>query len=42
MMFALLAGAEIFGFLGILLAVPIMALLKNVFVMFIKRYKKIY
>lgn len=42
MIFALLAGAEIFGFLGIIFAVPAMALLKNVFVMFIKRYKKIY
>ena len=42
MIFALLAGAEIFGFLGILFAVPVTALLKNIFVMFIKRYKKIY
>lgn len=42
MIFALLAGAEIFGFLGIVFAVPVTALLKNIFVMFIRRYKKIY
>lgn len=42
MMFSLLAGAEIFGFLGILLAIPAAALLKNIFIMFVKRYKKIH
>ena len=42
MMFALLAGANIFGIIGIFLAVPVLALLKNIFVMMVNRYKQIY
>lgn len=38
--FALLAGTEIFGIMGMLFAVPILALTKNVFLIFIKRYKR--
>lgn len=42
MMFALLAGANIFGIIGMFLAVPTLALIKNVCVMMINRYKQIY
>ncbi len=42
MMFALLAGANIFGIIGMFLAVPVLALLKNIFIMTINRYKQIY
>ena len=40
MAFAMLAGAQIFGFLGVIFAVPVMAILKTIFIMFIKKYKK--
>lgn len=42
MMFALLAGANIFGIVGMFLAVPVLALTKNICVMLINRYKQIY
>jgi len=42
MMFALLAGANIFGIIGMFLAVPAFALMKNICVMFLNRYKQIY
>lgn len=42
MMFALLAGASVFGVIGMFLAVPTLALIKNVCVMMINRYKQIY
>lgn len=42
MMFALLAGASVFGIIGMFLAVPTLALIKNVFIMMINRYKQIY
>lgn len=42
MMFALLAGANVFGIIGMFLAVPVLALMKNICVMLINRYKQIY
>lgn len=42
MMFALLAGANAFGIIGMFLAVPTLALIKNVCIMMINRYKQIY
>lgn len=42
MMFALLAGANAFGLIGMFLAVPAFALFKNVCIMMINRYKQIY
>lgn len=42
MMFALLAGANVFGIIGMFLAVPTLALMKNICVMLINRYKQIY
>ena len=41
-MFALLAGASAFGVIGMFLAVPTLALIKNVCIMMINRYKQIY
>jgi predicted PurR-regulated permease PerM len=38
--FALVAGAEIFGIMGMIFAVPVLALMKNLFLIFIKRYKR--
>lgn len=38
--FALVVGAEIFGIMGMIFAVPVLALMKNVFLIFIKRYKR--
>lgn len=38
--FALVAGTEIFGIMGMIFSVPILALTKNVFLIFIKRYKR--
>ncbi len=40
MIFALVAGAEIFGILGMIFAVPVVALIKNLILIFIKRYKR--
>jgi len=40
MMFALLAGASIFGVIGMFLAVPALAILKNIFIIAINRYKQ--
>ncbi|MCA6071731.1 MAG: AI-2E family transporter [Endomicrobium sp.] len=40
MIFAMLAGAQIFGFLGVIFAVPVLAILKTIFIMLIQKYKK--
>ena len=40
MMCALLAGASIFGVIGMFLAVPALAILKNIFIIAINRYKQ--
>ncbi|MCL2144610.1 MAG: AI-2E family transporter [Endomicrobia bacterium] len=40
MIFAMLAGAQVFGFLGIIFAVPVMAIIKTIFFMLVKKYKK--
>jgi predicted PurR-regulated permease PerM len=37
MVFAMLAGGHVFGFLGVVFAVPVAAILKSVFVMLVKR-----
>lgn len=42
MMFALLAGANIFGIIGMFLAVPTVALIKRIFLVFLERYKQVY
>ncbi len=39
MVFAMLAGAQVFGFLGIVFAVPVMAIIKTIFFMLVKKYK---
>ncbi|MDR2425854.1 MAG: AI-2E family transporter [Endomicrobium sp.] len=39
MIFAMLAGAQVFGFLGIVFAVPVAAIIKTIFFMLIKKYK---
>jgi predicted PurR-regulated permease PerM len=39
MIFAMLAGAQVFGFLGIIFAVPVAAIIKTIFFMLIKKYK---
>ncbi|AKL98117.1 AI-2E family transporter [Endomicrobium proavitum] len=39
MIFVMLAGAQIFGFLGIVFAVPVAAIIKTIFVMLFKKYK---
>ncbi|MDR0723852.1 MAG: AI-2E family transporter [Endomicrobium sp.] len=39
MVFAMLAGAQIFGFLGIIFAVPVAAIIKTIFVMFVQKYR---
>jgi predicted PurR-regulated permease PerM len=41
MVFAMLAGAQIFGFLGIIFAVPIVAIIKTVFIMIVDKYKRL-
>ena len=40
MIFAMLAGAQVFGFLGIVFAVPAAAIIKTIFLMLVKKYKK--
>ncbi|MCA6069743.1 MAG: AI-2E family transporter [Endomicrobium sp.] len=40
MIFAMLAGAQIFGFLGVIFAIPVMAILKTIFIMLVQKYKK--
>jgi predicted PurR-regulated permease PerM len=37
MVFAMLAGGHVFGFLGVVFAVPVVAIFKSVFVMLVKR-----
>lgn len=39
MIFAMLAGAQVFGFLGIIFAVPVAAIIKTIFLMLFKKYK---
>ncbi|MCL1971824.1 MAG: AI-2E family transporter [Endomicrobia bacterium] len=39
MIFAMLAGAQVFGFLGIVFAVPVAAIIKTIFFMLVKKYK---
>ncbi|MDR1696146.1 MAG: AI-2E family transporter [Endomicrobium sp.] len=39
MMFVMLAGASVFGFLGIVFAVPVTAIIKAIFFMLVKKYK---
>ena len=39
MIFVMLAGAQIFGFLGIIFAVPVAAIFKTIFMMLVKKYK---
>jgi len=39
MIFAMLAGGQVFGFLGVLFAVPVMAIIKTIFFMLVKKYK---
>ncbi|MCL2390802.1 MAG: AI-2E family transporter [Endomicrobia bacterium] len=39
MMFVLLAGAQVFGFLGVVFAVPVTAIIKTIFFMLVKKYK---
>jgi predicted PurR-regulated permease PerM len=40
MVFAMLAGGQIFGFLGVIFAIPVMAIIKTVFIMLIQKYKR--
>jgi len=40
MIFAMLAGAQVFGFLGIVFAVPVAAMIKTVFFLLISKYKQ--
>jgi predicted PurR-regulated permease PerM len=37
--FAILAGAHIFGIIGMLFAVPTLAIIKSIFFLFLKKYK---
>ncbi|MCL2485926.1 MAG: AI-2E family transporter [Endomicrobia bacterium] len=39
MMFVMLAGGSVFGFLGVVFAVPVTAIIKTVFFMLVKKYK---
>ncbi|MDR1418395.1 MAG: AI-2E family transporter [Endomicrobium sp.] len=39
MVFAMLSGAQIFGFLGIVFAVPVAAIIKTIFIMIVQKYK---
>jgi predicted PurR-regulated permease PerM len=39
MIFAMLAGAQVFGFLGIVFAVPVAAIIKTIFFMLVQKYK---
>jgi predicted PurR-regulated permease PerM len=39
-LFIMLAGGQIFGFLGVVFAVPVTAILKTVFIMLINKYKR--
>ncbi|MDR2395179.1 MAG: AI-2E family transporter [Endomicrobium sp.] len=41
MVFAMLTGAQIFGFLGIIFAVPIAAIIKAIFIMLVQKYKTV-
>jgi predicted PurR-regulated permease PerM len=41
MLFAMLAGAQIFGFLGIVFAVPVAAIIKTIFIMILEKYKRL-
>jgi predicted PurR-regulated permease PerM len=38
-MFAIVAGAELFGFIGMIFAVPVLAIIKSVFFILLKRYR---
>ncbi|MDR3049272.1 MAG: AI-2E family transporter [Elusimicrobiota bacterium] len=40
MIFAMLAAAQVFGFLGIFFAVPAAAIIKTIFLMLLQKYKK--
>jgi predicted PurR-regulated permease PerM len=40
MVFAMLAGGQFFGFLGVIFAVPITAIIKTVFIMLVQKYKR--
>ncbi|MDR3256393.1 MAG: AI-2E family transporter [Endomicrobium sp.] len=40
--FALLAGGQIFGFFGIIFAVPVMAIFKTTFIMLVHKYRRLY
>jgi predicted PurR-regulated permease PerM len=40
MIFAMLAGAQVFGFLGVVFAVPVAAIIKTIFFMLLAKYKK--
>jgi predicted PurR-regulated permease PerM len=40
MIFAMLAGAQVFGFLGVVFAVPVAAIIKTVFFMLLAKYKR--
>jgi predicted PurR-regulated permease PerM len=39
MVFAMLSGAQIFGFLGIVFAVPVAAIIKTIFIMIVQKHK---
>lgn len=39
MVFALLAGAQVFGFIGMVFAVPVAAIIKTIFFMLVNKYK---
>ena len=39
MMFVMPAGAQVFGFLGVVFAVPVTAIIKTIFFMLVKKYK---
>jgi predicted PurR-regulated permease PerM len=40
MVFAMLAGGQFFGFLGVIFAVPVTAITKTVFIMLVQKYKR--
>jgi len=40
MIFAMLAGAQVFGFLGVIFAVPVAAIIKTIFFMLFSKYKR--
>ncbi|MDR3113562.1 MAG: AI-2E family transporter [Endomicrobium sp.] len=40
MIFAMLAGAQVFGFLGVVFAVPVAAIVKTIFFMLLAKYKR--